>query len=193
MAVRKNPDWSVWLADVWYSASRPPGIYICIIAILGAALWYSLSAPTTRIARTTPQSAAPATRIPQASQSQPMPPPGYCNEGNKYDGRIAKCVIWLPGVQDDCPVDYDFENYLNGCVSLFAYPRWRIDPGSRFEISGFPPTRINILEGAISVHTLGNPKYPYAIFYGAGQSPLFTGNWIIVAADRGATITLTHE
>ena len=50
MAVKKNPDFSVWLADVWHWASRPPGIYICIIVVLVAVLFYSLSSPTAHIA-----------------------------------------------------------------------------------------------------------------------------------------------
>ena len=66
MAIKKNPDWSVWLADVWHWARQPPGIYICIIILLAGGLFYSSS-------QNSPASVVVVTRPPVIPQSIPLP------------------------------------------------------------------------------------------------------------------------
>jgi hypothetical protein len=183
MAVRRNPDWSVWLADVWHWARQPPGIYICIIAVLGCALWYSVSGPAPRIALTTPSPPATTQRTPQSAIHCP---PGYgyipelgecgpivapksttnCPSGMTYYPRGGYCVVLTPGTQNNCDWDQIFITSLNGCIEI-ASRAYYMFAGTSFKLTATTPSTIQITQGAGSVTDAFTSQVR---FVNAGQS-----------------------
>src|SRR5665213_1128884 len=106
MAIKKNPDWHVWVGDVLHWATRPPGIYIVLIAVLGSALLYSFNmhATSTIVTRTVyvPQqtsqpasqaafSTAPASTIPSTSNAAPVQ-----HSTASIQSRCPYATIWQP-------------------------------------------------------------------------------------------------
>jgi len=117
MAVKKNPDWHVWLGDILYWIRTPPGIYISIISVLVAALWYSLStsSPPKVVSYNAPQIArAPAVSQPLTSTTPPSP----CDDRiATYDPQTRQCLV-APAVSlpptsttPPGPCDYPIKTY----------------------------------------------------------------------------------
>ena len=48
MAIQKNPDWHVWLGDVWFWVSKSPGVFVAVIIALAAYIIYSNSPKITQ-------------------------------------------------------------------------------------------------------------------------------------------------
>ncbi len=146
MAVKKNPDWHVWLGDILYWIRTPPGIYITIIAVLGAALWFSiLGTPSRNTAWSPPPQPAPASK----PQPQPVAPPTYCAPGTVYEARVAGCVGIVAGSQNHCPQDYIFIKAYNACTHLSVWRgRWYLEPTHLITLSGKRHTTITMNEGS---------------------------------------------
>jgi len=155
MAVRKNPDWSIWLADVWHWARQPPGIYICVIVILAAALWYSQSTPTYKLASSPPPAAPAAPTYPPhpvIPPATPVPTPdNLCPNGQRYAPYAKHCVYFTPGTQNNCAADYIYINSLDGCIPLTSDPHYRVWPGNYFRLTGNRTPHITLLEGAATL------------------------------------------
>jgi hypothetical protein len=161
MAVKKNPDWHVWLGDVLYWIRTPPGIYIFIIAILGIGLAIATNRP-----------APPATSSPPAYVSQPAPPatislpappisPPQCQlPGTRYAERFHRCIRAETGTQNNCPADFMFINSLRYCIALYESPAYMLYAGDLFFLSGDLPATIYVIDGdALAVDTALNEAY----------------------------------
>lgn len=120
MAVRKNPDWSVWLADVWHWARQPPGIYICITVLLAGALIYSLSGP--------PVTRLPTQTIPQTVPSQPTivngnpVDSGNCSAPWHWDQQAQTCIL-TSNIPPTCAAGYEFVEAWRKCAPISRDPR----------------------------------------------------------------------
>jgi hypothetical protein len=154
MAVRKNPDFMVWLADVWHWARRPPGIYIIIVAFLGFGLWYSLSNPI--LSRNIAWSPGP--QQPQATPQalpQPVPPPvpysDRCPSDYIFIERLNSCVLAVAGTQNNCPDDFIYLTRLGVCTAISATKTYQVYQGNQFTVSAGSTKIIDLIEGAALV------------------------------------------
>ena len=85
MAIRKNPDWSVWVADVWHWARQPPGIYIVTISLMACALLYAFSPPRQQVVYQPPVTSQPRSQPVQRQPVQEEPFHDVCAEGAAKD------------------------------------------------------------------------------------------------------------
>jgi hypothetical protein len=184
MAIRKNPDWSVWLADVWHWASRPPGIYICIIILLAAG-WYCAAATPIKVGSYTPPHVT-QTYIPPALVPAPPTVPTFtprqqealsftqdqarlaaqegCPSGSRFMQHLGRCTpvtmrnTLLQGTQNHCPIDALWSEARNSCFKLRDLNVVRIFEDNVFYLSGNPLTYVYILSGSIMMTDLTSGK-----------------------------------
>lgn len=152
MAVKKNPDWHVWLGDILYWIRTPPGIYIVIIAVLLATLYFSFSSTPKVITYTAPQIVRP----PVVAQPQPQLPPSPCTASETQDPRTQRCLDSARGSPNSCPFNYTFVARLDACIALDNNANWTFGSGEQFTLSGVPSTTIKVLSGGIGVTAMPN-------------------------------------
>lgn len=202
MGIRKNPDWSVWAGDVVHWATRPPGIYFCLLA--GAAIVFYVSCytalqpkPVANVAYAPPSPAQYVQQIP-FRQIQPSAPISTsradgslsCVPGTTYDLKVNRCMIWEPGTQNNCRDDFIFIDRLYGCVYLGEATRYIVYPGNFFRVSGQRPTRVTVVAGSVAVWDRAN-----RLTYVYPRGTVTTRNWMAVQASRstGARLFLTMD
>ncbi len=191
MAVRKNSDWTVWLSDVLYWASRPPGLYACLVGLLGFVVFAScfnssppkpaVVLPANNVTLNPPaqQPVANAFRSQGAVSTDTTPVSFGCPAGTRYDPRSNRCRIWEPGTQNNCRDDFIFIDRLCGCVYVGEHNRYVIFPGNYFRLSGRRRPTLSVLTGAL------------AIWSGPGsRSYLFPGDKVTI---RGWTTVHAFE
>jgi hypothetical protein len=161
MATRKNPDWHVWAGDALYWIRTPPGIYIFIIAILGAAVAFA----SNRSAPPATTSAPIYVNPPARPATIPFPPPPnsppQCQlPGTRYAERFHRCIRAEIGTQNNCSADFIFINTLGYCIALYESPTYRVYAGNFFFLSGDRPATIYVIDGAaLAVDTALNEAY----------------------------------
>lgn len=200
MAIRKNPDWTVWLADVWHWARTPPGIYIVIISLLACGLLYTV-APTrhpsvvyqqpTSIAAPSP-ALAPTSPPYQQEAPSSLPPP-YCDPGRVYDDEIKLCVAFRPGAQNFCDDDYIFVTRYNACISIqtATAATWGLHPNDQFTIAGVRRTEIKVLSGRVLIVPISRDESPK--WYEEGANFGFIGRWKVAAGNNFARIKIFYQ
>jgi hypothetical protein len=207
MAVRKNPDWSVWLADVWHWATRPPGIYVCIIIFLACGLLYALPPPSRHLAalevdlqalrRMVREPAVPLipcceSTTPSVGISPPATNTQYCDAGQIYDERTSHCLEVRLRTRNNCDDDWIFVDRFNGCISAnIPTGGFAISGNDFFYIAGVRRTEIKVLSGSIIVTLVGSNGSPER--YDEGSDVGFIGRWQISAGLSPARIKIIYQ
>jgi hypothetical protein len=189
MAIRKNPDWTVWLGDVLYWASRPPGLYVCVVGLFGSILIASclnsskpnpatvLSANNVTPAPPAQQPSANAFRSQSVVTTDITTGPFGCPSGTKYDPKGNRCRIWEPGTQNKCRDDFIYIDRLYGCTYIGENSRYVIFPGNYFHLSGRRRSTLTVVTGAVVIWC--DPGRPTYLFPG---DTVATRGWMTVHA-----------
>jgi hypothetical protein len=176
MAVKKNPDWHVWLGDVLYWLRTPPGIYIFLIFVLGFWLVTSLHSPTLPPTYSVPVYINP-TASPLPQRVVPTPPPPAiqtdgCPAGTVFVQHLATCIpghrrtinIFVQGTKNDCPDDAIFIDRLARCIPMYSVGNYTIFAGDVFYISDRRDAYVYVRSGQIQIYSpaakFNKYKYP---------------------------------
>jgi hypothetical protein len=164
MAVKKNPDWHVWLGDVLYWIRTPPGIYAFIIFILGFGLAISLQKPTLPPTYSVPVYTNP-TASPPPQRVVPTPPPPAiqtdgCPAGTIFVQHLASCVpghrrttdIFVEGTKNNCPDDAIFSDRVGRCIPMYSAGNYTIFAGNVITISGRRDAYVYVRSGLIQIY-----------------------------------------
>lgn len=196
MAVRKNPDWHVWLGDVFHWIRTPPGIYVFIILVLACWLLTTLNKPPP------PSYSAPVlvnpTPSPPPQRGEPtLPPPAVradgCPAGTIYVQHRASCFpghrrtteTFINGTKNNCPDDAIFIDRLSRCIPMYSVGNYRILAGDVFYISDRRDAYVYVRSGQIQIY---NPAANFNRIKPPGDTPTLirAGAMIAGVADNSS-------
>jgi hypothetical protein len=194
VAIRKNPDWHVWLGDVLHWIRTPPGIYVFIIFILGLGLVIQTNSPKLPPTYPTPVF---STQVPalQPQRIVPTPPPPImkadsCPDGTIYVEHLAGCIsghrrttnIFVEGTKNNCPDDAIFSDRFGRCIPMYSAGNYTIFAGNIFFISGRRNAYVYVRSGQIQIY---NPAVNFNKIAGPSNRPIVirVGATIIGATD----------